>query len=56
MTDAEFSRVLAEIARLADGEPDRASPEGRRLDELAALADEREAGGLAALLEDAERR
>jgi antitoxin component HigA of HigAB toxin-antitoxin module len=40
--ETEYRRALAEMARLAEAEPDRASPEGRRLDELAALADAHE--------------
>ena len=39
LDEAEYRRTLAEMVRLAEGESDRASPAGRRLSELAALAE-----------------
>ena len=53
--EAEYRRALAEMARLAEGEPDRASAEGRRLDELAALADAYEADRHGPVEDDADR-
>ena len=47
--------MLAEMTRLAEGEPDRSTPEGRRLHQLAALAEAHE-DGAAAHRDDAERR
>jgi antitoxin component HigA of HigAB toxin-antitoxin module len=52
----EYRWVIAEIERLAEHEPDRASAAGRRLEELAALADGHEGEAMDAFLEDAERR
>ena len=43
VTAAEYQQALAEIRRLVKGEPDRTSPEGQRLEILAALADTYEA-------------
>jgi len=42
-TEAEYRQVLAEMRLLAEAEPDRRSPEGRLLSELAALAEGYEA-------------
>jgi antitoxin component HigA of HigAB toxin-antitoxin module len=38
-TEAEYQQALAEIRHLAEGEPDRTSTEGQRLDILAALVE-----------------
>jgi antitoxin component HigA of HigAB toxin-antitoxin module len=43
VTEAEYQQALAEIRHLVEGEPDRTSPEGQRLDILAALAETYEA-------------
>jgi hypothetical protein len=43
VTEAEYQQALAEIRRLVEDEPDRTSPEGQRLDILAALAETYEA-------------
>ncbi len=57
MTDhSEYRRVLAEMRRLAEAEPDRASAEGARLDELAEIAAAYESGGIAAARDDIDDR
>lgn len=43
VTEAEYQQALAEIRHLVEGEPDRASPEGHRLDALTALVEVYEA-------------
>jgi len=42
-TEAEYQQALAEMRLLAEAEPDRGSPEGLLLDELATLAETYEA-------------
>jgi antitoxin component HigA of HigAB toxin-antitoxin module len=44
ITESEYRQALDEIMRLVQSEPDRRSPQGARLDALAALADAYEAG------------
>ncbi|MBV1800086.1 hypothetical protein [Siccirubricoccus sp. G192] len=41
--ETDYAQVLAEIRCLVEGEPDRCSPDGDRLDALAALAEVYEA-------------
>lgn len=53
--DPEYRRVLAEMQRLAEGEPDRASAEGARLAELAELAAAYDTEDADSLLEEAAR-
>ncbi len=43
VTEAEYQQALAEVRHLVEGEPDRASPEGHRLDALTALVESYEA-------------
>lgn len=43
VTEAEYQQALAGIRHLVEGEPDRASPEGHRLDALTALVEVYEA-------------
>jgi antitoxin component HigA of HigAB toxin-antitoxin module len=43
VTEAEYQQAMAEIRRLVEGEPDRASPEGHRLDALIVLVESYEA-------------
>jgi antitoxin component HigA of HigAB toxin-antitoxin module len=42
-TEAEYQQALTEILHLVEGEPDRASPEGHRLDALTAIVESYEA-------------
>ena len=56
MTETEYQQALAEMRRLAEAEPDRRSPEGRRLDALAALAEAYEGDRFRAMLTDIEGR
>jgi hypothetical protein len=57
MTDhPEYRRLLAEMRRLAEAEPDRASADGARLDELAEIAAGYEADGTTVGQDDAEDR
>jgi hypothetical protein len=43
ISETDYAQALAEIRRLIEGEPDRRSPDGDRLDALAALAEAYEA-------------
>jgi antitoxin component HigA of HigAB toxin-antitoxin module len=43
VTEAEYQQALTEILHLVEGEPDRASPEGHRLDALKAIVESYEA-------------
>ncbi len=54
--EAEYRRTLAEMIHLAQEEPDRASPAGRRLSELAALAEAYEEERPGPVEDDADRR
>jgi antitoxin component HigA of HigAB toxin-antitoxin module len=56
VTEAEYQQAMAEIRHLVEGEPDRASPEGRRLDALIALVEVYETPSLELSLIDAESR
>jgi antitoxin component HigA of HigAB toxin-antitoxin module len=56
VTEVEYQQALAEIRHLVEGEPDRASPEGHRLDALTALVETYEAPSLGLSLIDAEGR
>jgi antitoxin component HigA of HigAB toxin-antitoxin module len=56
VTEAEYQQVMAEIRHLVEGEPDRASPEGHRLDALTALVEVYEAPSLGLSLIDADSR
>ena len=56
VSEAEYQQALAEIRRLVEGEPDRTSPEGQRLDILAALAETYEAPQSAPSLMDINSR
>ena len=44
ITETEYRAALAEMVHLAEAEPDRRSPEGRRLAALAVPADAYEVG------------
>jgi antitoxin component HigA of HigAB toxin-antitoxin module len=56
VTEAEYQQALAEIRHLVEGEPDRTSPEGQRLDALTALVEVYEAPNLGLSPIDAESR
>jgi antitoxin component HigA of HigAB toxin-antitoxin module len=56
VTEAEYQQALAEIRHIVEGEPDRASPEGHRLDALIALVEVYEAPSLGLSLSDADSR
>jgi antitoxin component HigA of HigAB toxin-antitoxin module len=56
VTEAEYQQAMAEIRHLVEGEPDRASPEGHRLDALIALVEVYEAPSLGLSLSDADSR
>jgi antitoxin component HigA of HigAB toxin-antitoxin module len=56
VTEVEYQQAMAEIRRLVEGEPDRASPEGHRLDALTALVEVYEAPSLGLSMIDAESR
>lgn len=56
VTEAEYQQAMAEIRHLVEGEPDRASPEGHRLDALTALVEVYEAPSLGLSMIDAESR
>jgi antitoxin component HigA of HigAB toxin-antitoxin module len=43
VTEVEYQQALAEIRRLVEGEPDRASPAEHRLDALTAIVEVYEA-------------
>lgn len=56
ITESEYRQALDEIMRLVQSEPDRRSPQGARLDVLAALADAYEADRYGDFLNDIEAR
>jgi antitoxin component HigA of HigAB toxin-antitoxin module len=56
VTEAEYQQALAEIRHIVEGEPDRASPEGHRLDALTAPVETYEAPNLLLSLIDADSR
>jgi antitoxin component HigA of HigAB toxin-antitoxin module len=56
VTEVEYQQAMAEIRHLVEGEPDRASPEGHRLDALTALVEVYEAPSLGLSMIDAESR
>jgi antitoxin component HigA of HigAB toxin-antitoxin module len=56
VNEAEYQQVMAEIRHLVEGEPDRASPEGHRLDALTAWVEVYEAPSLGLSLIDADSR
>jgi antitoxin component HigA of HigAB toxin-antitoxin module len=56
VSETDYAQALAEIRRLIEGEPDRRSPDGDRLDALAALAEVYEAEFDTQALADIESR
>jgi antitoxin component HigA of HigAB toxin-antitoxin module len=56
ITETEYQQALAEIRRLVESEPDRRSPEGRRLDALAVLAETYESQQFGSVLADIDAR
>jgi antitoxin component HigA of HigAB toxin-antitoxin module len=56
VTEAEYQQAMAEIRHIVEGEPDRASPEGHRLDALTAPVETYEAPNLLLSLIDADSR
>jgi antitoxin component HigA of HigAB toxin-antitoxin module len=56
VTETEYQQALTEMRRLVEAEPDRRSPEGRRLDALAAVAETYEAHQSGPNLTDIDRR